>query len=910
MSCFHGGAASSAAMPVTDFSANVSPLGVHPAAVAALAELASQPAVYSPLAAYPDSQCSELCRLLSSFWNFPGNQICCGAGAADLLYGIIPLLSSGSVIVVEPAFGEYRSALESCGIGTLSYVPFFLADTHNFAWTDESCTRLACMIRETKPSALFIASPSNPAGQILSADQLERIAACCTASGTFFILDACFSQFSAEAESAVRSVIARRNDFPCLVIINAFTKFYGMAGFRLGYGLCFLPDTADRLRSGMRPWPVSTDALAAAAAVIRSVSAGDTWADRIRATIGAGRLQLIKGLAASGCRCISGAANYILFKVPAASLDRIAEQSGSGDDIHAGILGCAVRKYGIAIRCCRDFPGLDASWYRVAVRTESDNTVLLSALASLLSGGSIVSCSSRVPSVRAVPLMIQGTMSNAGKSVIVAALCRIFHQDGYRVAPFKSQNMALNSGVTPDGLEMGRAQIMQAEAAGQLCDVRMNPVLLKPCGNTTSQVIVRGKVLRTMSASDYFSFRKELISPIRDCYERLAEENDIIVIEGAGSPAEINLKAHDIANMGMAAIADAPVLLAGDIDRGGVFASLYGTVALLEPGEQERIQGLIINKFRGDKTILEPGLRQLESLVHKPVLGVIPYLPHLTIDDEDSLSPEDHEPPSDAVQLHIVVIQLPYLSNFTDLAAFKLFSGIKLTFAATAAEYTKAAAAFGKPDMVIIPGTKNTLAALAFLRSGGLDRIVLDRAAEHVPVIGICGGYQLLCQELSDPDGTEDGTAGVRVPGLGLLPGKTVFGAEKTRKCVTGTIPALSGYFQILSGLAYHGYEIHQGITADAGSGFPGSVSQNVLGTYIHGFFDSDEIVTALVAGLCRRRSIAVLNRSADSYESVRQNEYDRLAAAVRASLDMNAIYELLRKQGLARLQGKAGGGN
>ena len=298
-------------------------------------------------------------------------------------------------------------------------------------------------------------------------------------------------------------------------------------------------------------------------------------------------------------------------------------------------------------------------------------------------------------------IMIQGTTSSAGKSFLTAALCRIFAQDGYRVAPFKSQNMALNSFITEEGLEMGRAQVMQAEAAGVKPSVRMNPILLKPTGDTGSQVIVNGEVRGNMTAREYFALKRSLFSDVMDAYHALAADYDILVIEGAGSPAEINLKQDDIVNMGMAARADAPVLLCGDIDRGGVFASLYGTVALLSPEERDRIRGLIINKFRGDRSILNPGLTELERLTGKPVVGVVPYLP-LELDDEDSLT-ERFQRPAHRGLLDVAVIRLPRISNFTDLNPLSCVEQVSLRYVHSAGE-------LGEPQLIILPGPNTTMA--------------------------------------------------------------------------------------------------------------------------------------------------------------------------------------------------------
>ena len=375
-------------------------------------------------------------------------------------------------------------------------------------------------------------------------------------------------------------------------------------------------------------------------------------------------------------------------------------------------------------------------------------------------------------------IMVQGTMSGAGKSLLVTALCRIFRQDGLRVAPFKSQNMALNSFVTRDGLEMGRAQAAQAEAAGLEPDVRMNPILLKPSSDTGSQVIVLGEVRGQYAARDYFRQKRSLIPMIREAYESLAAENDVIVLEGAGSPVEINLKKDDIVNMGLAELVNAPVLLVGDIDRGGVFAQLYGTVALLEPQERARVVGTVINKFRGDVSLLQPGLETLESLTGVPVLGVVPYT-QVEIDDEDSLSPR-LQAASARRAVDIAAIRLPRISNFTDLTALERHPALGV-------RYVDRPERLGKPDLVILPGTKSTLADLDWLRRTGLADAILRLAQQDVPVLGICGGYQMLGQRIADPDGVE-AEAGAQVAGMGLLPTETVFRGEKRQTQVRGIL--------------------------------------------------------------------------------------------------------------------------
>ena len=494
---------------------------------------------------------------------------------------------------------------------------------------------------------------------------------------------------------------------------------------------------------------------------------------------------------------------------------------------------------------------------------------------------------------RAKCIMVQGTMSGAGKSLLCAGLCRLFRQEGLRTAPFKSQNMALNSYVTAEGLEMGRAQVMQAQAAGLEADVRMNPILLKPSSDTGSQVIVLGEVRGQMTAAEYFRYKKQLIPEILAAYESLAAENDLIVIEGAGSPAEINLRADDIVNMGLAELVDAPVLLAGDIDRGGVFAQLYGTVSLLVPEERARVKGLIINKFRGDPEILRPGLAQLEKLTGVPVLGVVPYLP-VDLDDEDSLAPrlgreETHRP------IDIAVIRLPRISNFTDFSPLEVHPALGV-------RYVDRAGGLGAPDLVVLPGTKSTMADLLWLRENGLEAAIRKLAAAGTPVLGVCGGYQMLGELLEDPEGVESAQGSLR--GMELLPCRTVFAGKKTRTRIRARA---EGPF---AGARLEGYEIHMGVTEVRGAPFcrledgredgreDGCRSGNVFGTYLHGLFDSGELTEKLAAWLCARKNIPAEAAVPVSHRAYQERQYDLLAAELRKALDMEALWQIVDGKG------------
>lgn len=490
-------------------------------------------------------------------------------------------------------------------------------------------------------------------------------------------------------------------------------------------------------------------------------------------------------------------------------------------------------------------------------------------------------------------IMIQGTTSNAGKSLVAAGLCRIFAQDGYNVAPFKSQNMALNSFITEDGLEMGRAQVVQAEAAYKKPDVRMNPILLKPTSDQGSQVIVHGEVVGNMKAMDYYQIKERFIPRIMESFYSLAAENDIIVIEGAGSPAEINLKQNDIVNMGMAKMANAPVLIVGDIDRGGVFASLYGTYMLQDETERKYIKGTIINKFRGDVEILRPGIKMLEDLIPVPTVGVVPYM-DLKIDDEDSLSDVfDHR--GLAEDIDIAVIRLPKISNFTDFNAFELMMGTKVRYISKAGE-------FRNPDLVILPGTKNTMDDLKWLRESGIESEILKYASRGNPVFGICGGYQMLCMSLKDPHHVEGGG---EINGLGLIDAHTVFEKQKVRTRVSGTFEHAEGIFAELNGKNFEGYEIHMGVTSSAGflsklkgmdgaEKWDGICQGNVYGSYVHGIFDHEAVLKVIIKALYEKKGLSYNESLNFDLKVHKEREYDRLADGLRKSLDMAYIYKLM----------------
>jgi adenosylcobyric acid synthase len=493
-------------------------------------------------------------------------------------------------------------------------------------------------------------------------------------------------------------------------------------------------------------------------------------------------------------------------------------------------------------------------------------------------------------------LMIQGTASSVGKSIIVAGLCRIFRQDGFKVAPFKAQNMALNSFVTKEGGEIGRAQAVQAEAAGIEPSVYMNPVLLKPEADASSQVIVLGKVDKTLKASQYYKHTPNLLKIIENSLKQLRSIYDIVVIEGAGSPAEINLKKREIVNMRVAKMADAPVLLVGDIDRGGVFASIIGTLELLTKRERDLINGFIINKFRGDLKLLNPGLDLLEKRTGKPVLGVIPYFRDIAIAQEDSVYLDERQANPASGAIDVAVIRLPHISNYDDFDPLEE-QDCTVRYITTASE-------LGKPDLLILPGTKSTIADLIYLQQKGLAQAIIQVARSGMPVIGICGGYQMLGNNIHDPDKVESKHGSIA--GLGLLSSTTIFNHRKTTTQIKAQVASDEGLLKGLQGIEVTGYEIHMGQTSrrkcqpafrilETPQGqadyFDGAVSSDgfVFGSYIHGLFHNASFTHHLLNRLRQIRGLPITSALLTNKQEI----YDKLAGIIRQNLNMPQVYEI-----------------
>jgi adenosylcobyric acid synthase len=495
-------------------------------------------------------------------------------------------------------------------------------------------------------------------------------------------------------------------------------------------------------------------------------------------------------------------------------------------------------------------------------------------------------------------IMVQGTSSNVGKSVLVAALCRIFKQDGYRVAPFKAQNMALNAFVTPEGGEIGRAQAMQAEASGIAPSIHMNPVLLKPEANSRAQIVLQGKVYNTTSAKDYYQHTMLLLDKVKESLDYLRNRYDIVVIEGAGSPAEINLKPREIANMRIAKLAKAPVLLVGDIDRGGVYAFLVGTLELLDKEEQNLVKGFIINKFRGDISLIKDANDFLENRTKLPILGVVPYYRDILLAQEDSVYLDERKNARSGADLDIAIIRSPRISNYDDFDPLEE-DGANIRYVSRPEE-------LGNPDLIVIPGSKTTVPDLLAIRKSGVAEAIVKKAKQGSPVFGACGGYQMLGKLIHDPDHVESNEE--TVEGLGLIEAETTFAQEKATTQVKGIVTEDRGLLEGLKGETLIGYEIHMGRTESRNHPFQitatqdgpafyadGSINENgtVIGSYIHGIFQSHGFRRGLLNNLRRRKGLPerVYDVPLD-----KEKHYDALAELVRNSLDMKAIYRILNE--------------
>ncbi len=830
-----------------DFSANINPLGppewLRPLISSKISELVH----------YPDPDSTELVATLASLHQIPAEEILIGNGATELLHLLPRALGCSELLLPVPSYADYE---EPARLNGLKIRHLLLSEKNGFELVPHLLQPLL------EPGQLVIlGQPNNPTGRTFNPQTVRSLAT--SYPSTFFVIDESFISFTDGSGSL------QKNRPENLLVITSLTKIFAIPGLRIGY-LTGATQHVSRIRAYLPNWTVNTLAQAVATKAVQDTE----YIKNTRNFVDIQRARLLEQL--SGIPDLTlyrGEANFLLIRIDNRSID-------------AQKLADLAIKEGIVIRVCSNFEGLDNRYFRVAVRTEKEQERLCQVICRILAPKMIKPIQRQTPAI-----MFQGTGSNAGKSILTAALCRILKQDGYDVAPFKAQNMSLNSFVTRQGGEMGRAQVLQAQACRLDPNIRMNPVLLKPNSETGSQVILCGKAIGTTHFKDYAEQRAEIFKTVQRCYDELSAEHQIMVMEGAGRPAEVNLKANDIVNMNMARYAHAPVLLVGDIDRGGVFASFVGTMEVLSEAERDMVAGFVINRFRGDASLLGDALAYTRFHTNKPVLGTVPYLHNLGLPEEDSVSFKQGllaAGAKDAQLLDIAVLDLPHISNFTDLDPLGLEPDVGLRIVRSVAE-------LGQPDALILPGSKNTLADLAWLQQTGLAAAILDLAqAGQCEIIGICGGFQMLGGRISDPHAIESGAG--EQQGLGLLAISTVMAEEKT------TLQTRCRHLP--SGCMLSGYEIHHGITTAEGIETlitgqdgrllgAGSANGLIWGSYLHGIFDADPFRRWLLDQLRQRKGWQVDGLIRVCYDL--EPALDRLADCVRNSLDMREIYRLLR---------------
>ena len=831
---------------IVDFSASINPLGppewLRPVISAHV----------SSLVHYPDPDNTELVAAAARRYGISTAEIIVGNGSSEIIHYLPRVTGAKRAVVPVPAYSDYALASELAGLSVeklpMSEDQGFVLDLCEF----ES--------RLKGNEIVFIGQPNNPTGLTVNTDHLRDLAR--RKPDTTFVVDEAFADFLCDFDSITVERPAN------VLVLCSLTKFYAIPGLRLGCAVAD-PELVERCKRLMPTWSVNALAQAVGTMALKD----EEYAARTREFVMQQRERLISDLRQMpGLAVYDSRANFVLCKLCRADLDATA-------------LAGRLLRNGIAVRVCDNFDGLDSRFFRVAVRTEAENVLLVRSLRSALGVPSQPTAKSRTPAI-----MFQGTSSNAGKSVLTAALCRILLQDGYSVAPFKAQNMSLNSYVTRDGGEMGRAQVVQAQASRIDPDVRMNPILLKPNSDTGSQIIVCGKPVGNMDFCQYTSYKASTFDKAKECYDSLAAEYDVMVLEGAGSPGEVNLKSRDIVNMRMAQYANAPVLLVGDIDRGGVYASFVGTMEVLAEWERAQVLGFIVNRFRGTASLLDDAHDYVLRHTGRPVLGVVPYLRQLGLPEEDSVSFkagvfDDTNPDGECVE--IALIDLPHISNFTDFDSLRIEPDVRLRIVRNASE-------LGYPDAVILPGSKNVIGDLVYLQETGLDGRILELARTgQSEVVGVCGGFQILGREIADPHHVE--STGQTLPALGLIPVSTVLAPEKTLTRVTAKH---SG-----SGLPLFGYEIHHGVTSSCGA-IPmveredgdiigvGTEDGMIWGTYLHGVFDADEFRRWFIDRLRVRRGLPPLGQVCATYDL--EPAFDRLADVVRESINLDRIYRIM----------------
>lgn len=839
---------------ILDFSANINPLGFPECVRPVIARHVGD------ITHYPDPDCSVLADAFCKRWGVAANEILFGNGSEEILYLLPKIAKKTTALIPVPSYSDYATA---CELSDISIKTFILNEHDGFILDFDRFER-----ELTGNEIVFLGNPANPTGFTIDTKRLCQSAV--RKPEAVFVVDEAFADF---VEGLPRLISSRPDN---VIVTGSFTKFYAVPGLRLGY-VAASPDYIKELNRIVLPWSVN----ALAQAVGETVLSDKDFEKETRQFVNQQRNDLLAKLRGfPNLTVYPGKANYLLARIDM-------------DTIDAPTLAQRLLRYGIAIRVCDTFVGLDKRFFRIAIRTETENGVLIDALASVFETtgtqslhGVAIGKQKKKPSV-----MFQGTGSNAGKSILTAAFCRVLFQDGYTVAPFKSQNMSLNSFVTYDGGEMGRAQVVQAQACRISPDVRMNPILLKPNSDTGSQVIVLGNSIGNMDIGTYVKYKPEAFGYAKKAYDELAAEFDVIVLEGAGSPAEVNLKSHDIVNMAMARYAASKVLLVGDIDRGGVFASFVGTMEVLSEWERRLVAGFVVNRFRGEGSLLADAFRYVRLHTGLPTYGVVPYIANLGLPEEDSVTFKDvvcKEPADSAKEVDIAVIDLPHISNFTDLDPLRFEPDVRFRIIRRPAD-------IGIPDVVILPGSKNVMNDIDYILQNGFAEIISKLiAGRKTEIIGLCGGLQMLGEEIADPYGIES-TKKRTSAGLRFLPVSTVLMGKKSLKA--------AGALHVPSGMKLRGYEIHHGETK--GSGLAPLIVRDdgetigysstdglVWGTYLHGVFDTDEFRRWFIDRIRTRKGLRPLGAIVAPYDL--EPALNRLADVVREHLDVKGIYRMM----------------
>ncbi len=848
---------------IIDFSANINPLGFPPW----LREEVSRN--ISSLTRYPDRNQKNFIQAVSNYHGINKKLILGGNGAGELIDLIPRAVNPDYVIIPVPSYTEY---VRSCREFRIEEI--LLKAENSFQLDTDTLSRR--LLNKPGKKLVFIGQPNNPTGTLTDSDLIISLAK--KHRNTFFCIDESFADFLSDYSSPVKKII--KENLENLIIIRSMTKFYAIPGLRLGY--CVSSQSfIEKLKNIQPPWSVNTLALNVGE---RALQDERYRINTIRNTEKL-RIDFLKNLQQfRWLKIFPPGGNFILIKI-------------LNDTLDIKVLSSFLLNKHIAVRNCSSFQGLDSSYFRIAVRTEKENRILLEALKEFEQNTYLYQIQHRKKdhnsnkNSKTPALMIQGTSSNAGKSIITAGLCRIFYQEGIKVTPFKAQNMSLNSAVTPGGLEIGRAQALQARAAGITPDVRMNPLLLKPTHEKGSEIILSGLPSGFITSGNWKEAKIKAEKTVKESYTSLSSEYDAVILEGAGSPGEINLKDGDIVNMKMAGYAGAPVIIVGDIDRGGVYAAFIGTMEVFEEWERNLVKGFIVNKFRGDPDLLDSAHEYLLHRTGIPVVGTVPYMKDIKLPEEDSVSFKELISSvlsgSEKSDLSIGVIDLPSISNFTDIDPLNQESEVYVKIIRDAAGITE------DLDAVIIPGSKNVIKDMDFLKSRGFASILKTVVSKRdVNIIGICGGFQMLGEKITDPNHVE--AEETSAPGLKLLGIETTFYRTKRLKEVKAVHHP--------SGLSVKGYEIHHGISRITNAELilgdkehllgASSPDGTVWGTYLHGIFDDNDFRRWFLNSLREKKGLDKKNSVTRSYDL--DSELDNLAEILKTHIDIGYLKRLM----------------